>query len=606
YDSKTRLVRQYIEQYQDSDTSVFWIHAGTAERMRSGSRDIAKEVGAQGSGTSNTDILVDLKKWFEGQESGKWLLIYDNVDDIDLMYDEHGGGLSTHFPRSNHGSIILTTRNRQIGVKFAKKNLITLSDLTQAQSISLMATRLGDETTESRPALSKLAEALGGIPLALVQATSFMKENHSTPDRYLELYEANESNKNDLQNQDFEDDTRDSQLKNPIAATWIVTFEHLKDHRPLAADALCLMSMFDTQAIPESLISKIAEGHSTSTSPTDMDRTLGVLQSYSLISTRYIDDTSHEKRRRSFDIHRLVRLVTRNWLVMCSTYDHWVSKAIDVMSARYDEIDELPNIEAIQGASELSPHAQNLLRNTIAQGRMDEANAIIDRIAAYHRTGSDKLTLAGFYRDTGRYDEAETLYLSLLDDVTALQGKEYSPDDVWNSLARMYVKQKFYSKAENVERQILAYQERVYGKSSLAVLGSSIYLGWILFFQAQYDEAEAMLPPLVDLLKQKGDELDWLVLNARWILARVWLNQKRVDESREEALEIISLMERAFGAHHSKYIEKVERLRFFWGINPDGTVFEDPDDADEDAQPEQVVETDDTDTAAEGEQVLPD
>ncbi|KAL8676497.1 MAG: hypothetical protein Q9186_006992 [Xanthomendoza sp. 1 TL-2023] len=358
---KTRLVRQYVEQYKDSDTSVFWIHAGTADRMRSGSRDIAKKVGAQGCDDSNTDILVVLKKWFENEDSGKWLLIYDNVDDIDLMYDEHRGGLATHLPRSNHGSIILTTRNRQIGVKFAKSNLMTLSDLTQAQSISLMAMKLRNETTEGRPALSKLAEALGGIPLALVQATSFIEENHSTPDRYLELYDANESSKIDLLSQDFEDDTRDPELKNPIAITWIVTFEHIKNHQPLAADTLCLMSMFDAQAVPESLVSEPAKGRSTSVSPIDMERALGVLQAYSLITPRYNTCASHEKARRSFDIHRLVRLVTRNWLVMYSTYDHWVSKAIKMISARYDEVCELPRSEQFQGLSELDAHALILL-----------------------------------------------------------------------------------------------------------------------------------------------------------------------------------------------------------------------------------------------------
>ncbi|KAL8801772.1 MAG: hypothetical protein Q9182_004244 [Xanthomendoza sp. 2 TL-2023] len=381
---KTRLVRQYIEQYKDSNTSVFWIHAGTAERMRSGSRDIAEEVGVQGSDDSSTDILVKLKQWLESQRSGRWLLIYDNVDDIDLMYDEHGSGLATHFPRSNHGSIILTTRNRQIGVKFAKKNLITLSDLTQAQSIGLMATRLGDETTESRPALSKLAEALGGIPLALVQATSFMEENHLIPERYLKLYETNGSNKIDLLNQDFEDDTRDPELKNPIATTWIVTFEHLKNHRPLAADILCLLSMFDAQAVPESLIWKTAKHDTTSISPGAHPGSSSVIV-FDINKPLFIKDD---------DDLSVPRIVSDLATTMINQGKHNEAEPLLLQVVEKCTQEHGEESELTIGLK------RNLLRNTIAQDRIDESNAMIDRIAPFHHKGFDNLILAGFYKDT--------------------------------------------------------------------------------------------------------------------------------------------------------------------------------------------------------------
>ncbi|KAL9032174.1 MAG: hypothetical protein Q9180_006651, partial [Flavoplaca navasiana] len=93
-DSKTRLVRQYIETQRDLNTSVFWIHVGTAERMKNGSRDIANEVGIQGFNDPDADVLKKVKDWFEGEASGKWLLIYDNVDDIDLMYGQQHGRLA--------------------------------------------------------------------------------------------------------------------------------------------------------------------------------------------------------------------------------------------------------------------------------------------------------------------------------------------------------------------------------------------------------------------------------------------------------------------------------------------------------------------------------
>lgn len=90
-----------------------------------------------------------------------------------------------------------------------------------------MTTRLGEGDSEV-PKLEELAEALEGIPLTMIQASSFIQENEATTiKRYLELYEASDTEKIQLLNQDFEDDTRDPEQKNPIASTWIVTFEYM-------------------------------------------------------------------------------------------------------------------------------------------------------------------------------------------------------------------------------------------------------------------------------------------------------------------------------------------------------------------------------------------
>ena len=330
--------------------------------MKSGSRDIANVVGIQGCDGPDVDILQKVKEWFESEASGRWLLVYDNVDDVDLMYGNEHGRLASYFPRSTHGAIIMTTRNKQVGIKFATaKNLVPLSTLTDAESLALMATKLGEDDSETTHDLKELAEVLGGIPLAIIQAISFIQENGSTPARYLELYEANDSNKIELLSEDFEDDTRDSELRNPIASTWMVTFEYMKARQPLAADTLCMMSMFDAQAIPEALISKTAGGDSNSS--TSVEKTLGILHAYSLISPRDVTGAGAciDQIGRLFDLHRLVRLVTRNWLTMCSTYNYWMANAIDVMSIRYNEANQLEFEASYKFKLNYLPHASSLI-----------------------------------------------------------------------------------------------------------------------------------------------------------------------------------------------------------------------------------------------------
>ncbi|KAL8801771.1 MAG: hypothetical protein Q9182_004243 [Xanthomendoza sp. 2 TL-2023] len=126
-----------------------------------------------------------------------------------------------------------------------------------------------------------------------------------------------------------------------------------------------------------------------------------------------------------------------------------------------------------------------------------------------------------------------------------------------------------------------------------------------LYEQARYEEVEILLSPLIDYLEQTRDGLEIVVLDVRWLIALVWLNQTKVEESRQQALMVVKLTVKVFGAQHRRYIARRVQLRRLWGINPDETVFEVPDNADENAQPEQVVDIGETDTAAEREQVRP-
>src|SRR6266513_139730 len=87
--SKTRIALEFALKYRTSkSTSVFWVHAGTAPRMEKAYLDIAKTVKVEGWDSQDpaADKLQLVKDWFESEESGNWILIVDNADDVDLMY----------------------------------------------------------------------------------------------------------------------------------------------------------------------------------------------------------------------------------------------------------------------------------------------------------------------------------------------------------------------------------------------------------------------------------------------------------------------------------------------------------------------------------------
>ena len=46
-------------------------------------------------------------RWLASQSSGRWILFFDNADDVDL-------NLNTFFPPCASGNILITTRNREL------------------------------------------------------------------------------------------------------------------------------------------------------------------------------------------------------------------------------------------------------------------------------------------------------------------------------------------------------------------------------------------------------------------------------------------------------------------------------------------------------------
>lgn len=523
--------------------------------MKSGSRDIANAVGIQGCDGPDVDILRKVKEWLESEASGRWLLIYDNVDDIDLMYDEEHGRLATYFPRSNRGSIVMTTRNRQIGIKFATaKNIIPLSALTVEESITLMATKLGEDNPERGSDLEQLANTLGGIPLAIIQAVSFIQENESTPARYLELYEANESNQIELLSQDFEDDTRDPELKNPIASTWMVTFEYMKARQPLAANTLCMMSMFDSQAIPEVLILTTAGGDSNPS--TNVEQTLGILRAYSLISPRDFTGAGAciDQIGRLFDLHRLVRLVTRNWLTMCSTYNHWMANAIDVMSMRYDEAGQLEVEACLRVKLTYLPHALGLMSSPPLLLKDDEEVFVPEVFhgQALQNDHAEKGVICptctgNILGQMTHPSVSVTQNLRMVKKAAAICTFSLEANHVETLVhrygeARLLVTLNDNIGAEKKIQELLAGHELTFGPREWRTLRMWLWLAATLENQGKYGEANCLLVRLEKTSCQEHGQKDPLSIEIMQALSNNMIAQGRDEEAHELNSEISKLV----------------------------------------------------------------
>ena len=306
---------------------------------------------------------------------------------------------------------------------------------------------------------------LNNVPLALVQAAAYISAQSCPVSEYLELYSQSDSVKTQLLNKDFEDDIRDNTIENPVSATFAISFEHIKTSHLKAADILSLMSMLDSQAIPTSLIPFDED-------PVLLTETLGTLKAFSLITT-----TSQEGQRdKLLDIHRLVRLATRNWLRMSHELEPCTTKALLTTSERFP----LALHEKREVCRAYLPHALALLSSDQTMREQTVQAALEYKVSRYLTAKGD-------------YTKAKSLALSSLALIEKALGQEH-PDTLesMGNLASVLGSQGKYDAAEAIDRQTLQLREKALGEEHPDTLTSMGNLAWVLCQQDKYDEAEAM------------------------------------------------------------------------------------------------------------------
>jgi hypothetical protein len=183
--------------------------------------------------------------------------------------------------------------------KIAKQNIIEVPQMNEEAATQLLKICLADPgLIYSYQDIKVLLTELTYLPLAIVQAAAYINKNMITLADYLSLL-AEEEEIIYFLSEEFEDDGRYRDVKNPVATTWLISFEQIRQHDSLAVEYLSFMACIDPKDIPQSLL---PQGLSRKK---EMEA-IGTLTAYSFVARRPAD--------LALDLHRLVHLATRNWL----------------------------------------------------------------------------------------------------------------------------------------------------------------------------------------------------------------------------------------------------------------------------------------------------
>ena len=539
---KSQIATEYVyavrEAYTEQGISVFWIHAASRARFEQSYLDVASKASIIVSTNPNEDRLELIANWLKNEENGRWLMIIDNADDIDLFNistqrdDRVEGstpGLSKYIPYCDHGSILFTSRSKSVCLDLTSSNsLIHVTKMNPDECDLFLRRTMQDNQLDE--GMHELISLLGHLPLALTQAAAFMCRNTMTTSDYLELYNESEANRLNLLSQEFQAFGRDS-VPNAIAATWTISFNQIKEKEPMAARLLSTMSFLDQQDIPKALLPR---GECTSV---QFEMALGVLQGYSMITA-----SSSEK---AYGMHGLIQISTRQWLLSTKETLKWIREALAML------LDQFPMAEFgnWSDCARYLPHAQSVLSHVKA-AQMEE----MDEVLLLLRT-------AKYLYSQGHFKEAEKLQLRARDTSYKIGGAEHNETlSSMNDLALTYWDQGRWKEAEALQVEVLETHKKIHRMDHPNTLASMNNLALTYWNQGQWKEAEALQVKVLETHKRILGVEHPDMLTSMNNLALTYLNQGRWKDAEALQVKVLETYKRILGVEHPDTLRSVSNL----------------------------------------------
>ncbi|KAK4653927.1 LOW QUALITY PROTEIN: hypothetical protein QC762_0088630 [Podospora pseudocomata] len=629
---KSQLAIEFAHRITEKqpDIWVFWVHAGIYERVEDGFRTIANTVKLAGRNEPKANIpqLLAVQRTERQMDHDP-----DSADDRDVFDNAniaHGTTsgnererrpFATYLPQSQNGSIIVTTRNRELAFRLTgrRQNMIEVGPMAQTDALALLEKKLGSPA--DLDVAADLVQALDLVPLAISQAAAYIQARapRSSPEKYLAEFRKSEHRKSSLLQYDAGDLRRDGGASNAVLTTWQISFDYIRSKRPSAADLLSLMSFFDRQGIPDWVLKpprvtkedipgrRIDEDGDTDfdngrsatdgavdddmDSDTDSDLTddsadttddgfeddVAMLRDYCLIATTEMDE---------FEMHGLVQFSTRKWLEQWGQQETFKQKFIERMAASFPTGDNknwatCRNLFAhVQVALGYRPSENReeiwatLLYNggwfAWSQGRYEVAQRMVGkaRRARENRLGKedtaslDSMSLfALILLDRGQWEEAEKLFVQVMETRKTKLGADHR--DTLSSMANLastYRNQGRWDEAEKLEVQVMETSKTKLGADHPDTLTSMANLSATYRKQGRWEEAEKLEVQVMETRKTKlgADHPDTLSSMAN--LASTYRNQGRWEEAEKLEVQVMETSKTKLGADHPDTLTSMANL----------------------------------------------
>jgi tetratricopeptide (TPR) repeat protein len=571
---KTQIAVEYAYRYREQYQATLWVTASSREAFTADFVKLAALLDLPEQYEQDQEFVVrSVKRWLSTHSH--WLLILDNVDNLDMLAD--------FLPVHSTGDMLITTRLQALGT-LAQGIEVEKMGLDEGVMFLLRRTKLLaavaglDQSTQEKQAQAvEIVTALDGLPLALDQAGAYIEETHCSLSHYLVLYGT--SRKELLRRRGrFPADHPDS-----VAITWSISFQKVENESMAAADLLYLLAFLDPEAIPEEIIIKgtaelgpVLEQEAND--PLKVDILIELLLRYSLIR--------RNSPSRSLSIHRLVQAVLKDGMdkeAQCL----WAERAIRAVNRTFPDVElntweecqrclpqvlicasyieeyELAFPEAArlcnEAATYLMTHAQYKLAGLLLQRALSIRQQVLN--ADHPDTARTLNDLGVLYLTQSKFQQAEPLLQQALAIRQTKLGIEHSDTATsLNNRAQLYYEQGHYPSAERMYQEALEIRRRVLRRGHPDIAQSLNNLAELYTVLGKFSQAESLYEEALSSQKDTlGSEhpLVAQTLNNMALLYRSKGEYAKAEQYYQQALDI---QEQILGYDHPDVAETLNNL----------------------------------------------
>jgi nucleoside phosphorylase len=317
---KTELAIQYVRQYKNDFSAIFFINAKNETSVQEDILSIAKilnlpealssQPGRPERSVASPAVIGALKQWF-AEHDGDWLLIMDNLE------FSHQFELNEYLPifSNTRGCLIVTSQNKNANAYGLPIEVGEMS-VEAAQDLFIKRSGFVNLSASQRETCLDIVAHLGYFALAVEHAAAYLQSTGMPLQTYLQKLQENISDY-------LKQRPKGSLYKTTTHATLEITFQAIRDRHKRAAELLSFLAYIDNKAVLESyLLSPQVNSAFTNwqchNSTEDFYEIKSILLSFSLIRSQEVSEGDAIISMHS-PVHSTIRLllnINSQWLFL--------------------------------------------------------------------------------------------------------------------------------------------------------------------------------------------------------------------------------------------------------------------------------------------------
>ncbi|KAF8455069.1 P-loop containing nucleoside triphosphate hydrolase protein [Kalaharituber pfeilii] len=488
---KTQLALEYVYRHSEDYSAVFWINAASEQTTKMSFTHIMQRLikyyaelsdlepdytrigrllGMAGKldqvgmftvqqPSEEQHIVNAVKEWLTAKDNTKWLLVFDNLDDLESF------DINDYIPSTPHGTVIITSRRRE-SIQGRRGLEVMQMDHSEAEELLFKCAKLdleklpSDKCEHEKEAAVAIVQKLGYLPLAIEHAGAYIHVRDYLFSRYLEEYETNCTH---LLSKKWKFGKRDRS----VFAAWDLSFNAIQSQNSKTAELLLLCGFLDNNDICEELLQR---GMKLSKNDTSLGDSIEILLSYSM--------AKRKNRGDSFNIHPVVHM--------------WAQWKLEMEPERHrNKVSEA----FLMVTSAITRNRRRKVEEWVFERRILPHILAVERHMKSMEIGNEQILTAVYnlcflYEQHGYFRKAQEMYEVVLAGNEKLLGTGHPHTlGVVHNLALVFGQQGQYNKALELFDRALAGNERTLGVDHPNTLAVVHDMALVFQRQGQYNKA---------------------------------------------------------------------------------------------------------------------